>query len=168
MTGASRLATWSGGEVNFVPHPVTSSAAEAHLTAPYAAPIAPNLWLPFETYNPQWAKERFAELSYDAPSQTVPAVIVSEGAPVVGERFTVGLSDATHSAGFTKRTAWRWERGSDATGWRPAYGVCGRSYHYVPYANDVGLHLRAYVYYTDPAGIRVKAMTPASAPVTAK
>ncbi len=156
--------------VNFIPYPAASSASEAHLVAPYAVPIAPDLWLPFDTNNPQWAEERFAGLSHQEPD-AVPAVIVSAGAPVVGDPFTVRLSDATGSAGFTKRTPrWFWERGSDATGWHWTFESCRPrpSYQYVPSAADVGLRLRAFVHYTDHAGNRVKAMTPASAPVVAR
>ncbi len=157
---------WRG--VNFIPHPAVAGAAEAHLVAPYAAPAGPNLWLPFETNkSPEWVEERFAEFSHAEQQRVdaVPAVMVSEGAPVVGERFTVGLSDATRSAGFTQRAQWQWQRGSDAAGWGRAFGVCGSAYQYTPSAGDVGLRLRAYTYDTDPAGNRVKAITPASEPV---
>ena len=157
--------------VNFIPYPAAASAAEAHLFAPYAAPAGPNLWLPFETNKPrEWVEERFAVFSYAEQREidAVPAVIVSAGAPVVSERFTVRLSDATRSVGFTKRTQWRWQRGSDATGWGWAFGGCGSSYQYVPSASDVGLHLRAFTYYTDPDGHRVKAITSASDPVVGR
>ncbi len=154
--------------VNFIPYPATSSAAEAHLVAPYAVPVAPDLWLPFDTNNPRWAEEYFAGLSHDEVD-TVPAVIVSVGAPVVGEPFTVRLSDATRSAGFTKRTLrWFWERGNDAMGWRWVSPVYGPSYQYVPSPTDVGLRLRANVHYTDHAGKWVRAMTPASTPVVSR
>ena len=98
----------------------------------------------------------------------VPAVIVTAGAPVVGERFTVRLSNATQRAGFTQRTIWRWERGSDAAGWRGASGTRDASYQYIPSADDVGLRLRAYTWYTDLDGNRIKAVTPASDPVVGR
>ncbi len=156
--------------VNFIPYPAATSAAEAHRIAPYAVPVGPNLRLPFDTNNPQWAEESFATFSHIERWRidTVPAVIVSTGTPVVGERFTVRLSDATRRAGFIQRAQWQWERGSDAEGWRLAIDGCGASYQYVPSADEVGLRLRAYTYYTDAEGNRIKAITPASAPVAAK
>ncbi len=148
--------------VNFLPHPAAASADEAHRIALYAIPVGPNLWLPFDTDNPKWAQERFAELAVARQPQIgiVPAVIISKGAPTVGEEFNVRLSDATRNTGFSHRSWWGWERGSDATGWRWIFKFCGPSYQHVPTEDDVGLRLRAYVYYTDPEGNRVKAVTP--------
>ncbi len=72
--------------------------------------------------------------------------------------FPVTLSPAVHRAGFTDRSAWQWERGRDAEGWTNVSGS-GYTYVYTPTTADEGYQLRAYVYYTDSRGNRIKAMT---------
>ncbi len=99
-------------------------------------------------------EDRAARLSYQ------------QDIPIVGKPFYAVLSPAVHRAGFTDRSAWQWERGSDAEGWTnvsgPPFGHAGM---YTPTAADVGQRLRAYVHYTDSRGNRVKAMTVSSLPV---
>ena len=98
------------------------------------------------------------------------ARFIRQDIPIAGKPFYVALSPAVHHAGFTDRSAWRWERGSDAEGWTNVSGSGSGSarspaYVYTPTAADVGRQLRAYVYYTDSRGNRVKAMTVSSLPV---
>ena len=158
--------------VNFVVYPAAGSEAEALLLAPYAVRIGSNLWIPFDTDKSiDWVEERFAEFSHDGQRwmlNAVPAVIVSEGAPAVGEPFTVALSDATRKAGFTQGGRWRWQRGSDSAGWKQAFGIACPGYRYIPSADDIGMSLRAHITYIDAAGNRVRSVTPASAPVVAR
>ena len=158
--------------VNFIPYPPTASEAEALVLAPYAVRVGSNLWMPFDTNKPiDWVEERFTEFSYDAQRwvmNATPAAIVSEGAPAVGEPFTVALSEATREAGFTERGWWEWQRGSDADGWDWAFSSACLGYQYIPSTDDVGLSIRAHTYYTDSAGNRVRAITPASEPVVAR
>ena len=158
--------------VNFIPHPAATSETEALFFAPYAVPFGSNLWLPFYTDEPiEWVEERFTKFSHDARRwmlNTVPAVILSEGVPEVGEPFTVALSEATRKAGFTQRGRWQWQRGSDAEGWIQAFGIVCPGYQYIPTTDDIGLRLRAHVTYTDAAGNKVRAITPASEPVAAR
>lgn len=158
--------------VNFVVYPAAMSEAEALFFAPYAVRVDSNLWMPFDTDKPiDWVEERFADFSHDARRwmmNAVPAVIVSDGAPTVGEPFTVALSEATRKAGFTQGGRWRWQRGSDAVGWKHARGIVCPGYRYIPTAEDIGLRLRAHVTYTDAAGKKVRAITPASEPVGAR
>ena len=158
--------------VNFIPYPPAASEADALLRARYAVRVGANLWMPFDTNKSiDWVEERFAEFSYDERRWMVnatPAAIVSEGAPVVGEPFTVALSEATREAGFTERGWWEWQRGSDAVGWGGAFSSACLGYQYIPSSGDVGLSIRAHTYYTDPAGNRVRTITPASEPVVAK
>ena len=158
--------------VNFIPYPPTASEAEALVLAPYAVRVGSNLWMPFDTNKPiDWVEERFTEFSYDAQRwvmNATPAAIVSEGAPAVGEPFTVALSEATREAGFTERGWWEWQRGSDADGWDWAFSSACLGYQYIPSTDDVGLSIRAHTYYTDSEGNRVRAITPASEPVVAR
>ena len=158
--------------VNFIPYPPTASEAEALVLAPYAVRVESNLWMPFDTNKSvDWVAERFAEFSYDAQRwalNAMPAAIVSAGAPAVGEPFTVALSEATREAGFTERGWWEWQRGSDADGWDWAFSSACLGYQYIPSTDDVGLSIRAHTYYTDSAGNRVRAITPASEPVVAR
>ena len=80
--------------------------------------------------------------------------------PIVGKPFWARLSPAVRHAGFTDRGPWQWERGSDAEGWTNVTDPSASpTYEYTPTAMDVGHQLRAYVYYTDSHGNRVKAMT---------
>ena len=158
--------------VNFIPYPPAASEAEALLRARYAVRVGPNLWMPFDTNKSiEWVAERFAEFSYDERRwmmNATPAAIVSEGAPVVGEPFTVALSEATRKAGFTERGWWEWQRGSDAEGWGGAFSSACLGYQYIPSSDDIGISIRAHTYYTDPAGNRVRTITPASEPVVAR
>ena len=158
--------------VNFIPYPPAASEAEALLRARYAVRVGANLWMPFDTNKSiDWVEERFAEFSYDEQRwvmNAVPAAIVSVGAPVVGEPFTVALSEATRKAGFTERGWWEWQRGSDAEGWGGAFSSACLGYQYIPSSDDVGLSIRAHVTYTDASGKKVRAITPASEPVVAK
>ena len=87
--------------------------------------------------------------------------------PIVGKPFGVRLSPVVHRAGFTDRSRWQWERGSDAEGWTNVSGSDrpGPTYVYTPTTADEGYQLRAYVDYTDSRGNRVKAMTVLSLPV---
>ena len=87
--------------------------------------------------------------------------------PIVGKPFGVGLSPVVRRAGFTDRSRWQWERGSDAEGWTNVSGSDPPSPTsvYTPAIADEGYQLRAWVYYTDSRGNRVKAMTVPSLPV---
>ena len=87
--------------------------------------------------------------------------------PIVGKPFGVGLSPVVRRAGFTDRSRWQWERGSDAEGWTNVSGSGPPSPTsvYTPAIADEGYQLRAWVYYTDSRGNRVKAMTVPSLPV---
>ena len=84
--------------------------------------------------------------------------------PIVGKPLYVALSPATHRAGFTDRSRWQWEHGSDAEGWTNV-STPSPTYAYTPTTADEGYQLRAYVYYTDSHGNRVKATTVPSLPV---
>ncbi len=80
--------------------------------------------------------------------------------PIVGRPFAASLPLAVRRAGFTDRSRWQWERGSDAGGWAKIPGTTqSRTYEYTPTAADAGYRLRAYTHYTDGRGNRVKAMT---------
>ena len=95
------------------------------------------------------------------------AQFIRQDIPIAGKPFYVALPPAVHRAGFTDRSPWQWERGSDAEGWtnlRPG-SAHGLAYMYTPTTADVGRQLRAYAYYTDSRGNRVKAMTVPSLPV---
>ena len=86
--------------------------------------------------------------------------------PRVGEAFYSSLSLGIRSRGFTDRSPWRWEKGSDADGWTALPGSTGpTTYRYIPTAADVGHRLRAHVYYTDSDGSRRMAVTEPSEPV---
>ena len=87
--------------------------------------------------------------------------------PIVGKPFGVGLSPVVRLAGFTDRSRWQWERGSDAEGWTNVSGSDppSRTFVYTPTIADEGYQLRAWVDYTDSRGNRVKAMTVPSLPV---
>ncbi len=85
----------------------------------------------------------------------------------MGRPFAVTLSPAVHRAGFTDRSPWQWERGSDAEGWTNVSGSAPSSLTdvYTPITADEGYQLRASADYTDSRGNRVKAMTWSSIPV---
>ena len=104
-------------------------------------------------YDPNQGENRAAQFKWDIP--------------IVGKRFATKLSPAVRRAGFTDRSAWQWERGSDAEGWTNVSGSDhpGRPHVYTPTTVDVGRQLRAFVHYTDSQGNRVKAMTLPSLPV---
>ena len=86
--------------------------------------------------------------------------------PIVGKPFAAALSPAVRCAGFTDRSRWQWQRGSDVEGWTNVSGSPpSPTYAYTPTTADEGWQLRAYVYYTDSRGNRVKAMTLPSRPV---
>ena len=95
------------------------------------------------------------------------AQFIRQDIPIAGKPLYVALSPAVHRAGFTDRSAWQWERGSDAEGWTNVSGSDrpGPTYVYTPTTADEGYQLRAYVDYTDSRGNRVKAMTVPSLPV---
>ena len=94
------------------------------------------------------------------------AQFIRQDIPIVGTPFVVGLTSAVHHAGFTDRSRWQWERGSDAAGWTNVPGSPpSPTYVYTPTTADEGYQLRAYVYYTDSHGNRVKATTVPSPPV---
>ena len=98
----------------------------------------------------------------DRAAQFIPHAI-----PAVGKPFYVALSPAAYRAGFTDRSPWQWERGSDAEGWSNVFGSAplDPADAYTPTTADVGRQLRAFVHYTDSRGNRVKAMTVHSLPV---
>ncbi len=153
--------------------PAAPGEAEALGVAPYAVRVGSGLWMPFDA-DRRWVRENFAAFSDReavngrlASPVTVAAVIVGDGSAAVDEEFVVRLSDATRKAGVTDRGTWRFERGDDEAGWSriPNGGLCGESFRYIVSAADVGRRLRAHVFFTDAAGNRVKAVTPASAPV---
>ena len=85
--------------------------------------------------------------------------------PRVGEAFYSSLSLGIRIRGFTDRSPWQWEKGSDADGWTAIPGSAGPTYRYIPTAADVGHRLRAHVYYTDSDGTRGMAVTEPSEPV---
>ena len=95
------------------------------------------------------------------------AQFIGQDIPIAGKPFYVALSPAAHRAGFKDRSAWQWERGGDAEGWTNVSGSDrpGPTRVYTPTTADEGYQLRAYVYYTDSRGNRVKAMTVPSLPV---
>ena len=85
--------------------------------------------------------------------------------PRVGEAFHSSLSLGIRIRGFTDRSPWQWEKGSDADGWTAIPGSVRPTYRYIPTAADVGHRLRAHVYYTDSDGTRRMAVTEPSEPV---
>ena len=93
-----------------------------------------------------------------------PAQFIRPDIPIVGKPLYVALSPATHRAGSTDRSRWQWEHGSDAEGWTNV-SAPSPTYAYTPTTADEGYQLRAYVYYTDSHGNRVKATTAPSLPV---
>ena len=95
------------------------------------------------------------------------AQFIGQDIPIVGKPLYVALSPAVHRAGFTDESTWQWERGSDAEGYTNVSGSDhpGRTHMYTPTTSDEGQQLRAYVYYPDSRGYRVKAMTAPSLPV---
>ena len=92
------------------------------------------------------------------------AQFIWQDIPIVGKPLYVALSPATHRAGFTDPSPWQWEHGSDAEGWTNV-SAPNPTYAYTPTTADEGYQLRAYVYYTDSRGNRVKATTAPSLPV---
>lgn len=165
--------------VNFYAFPPVSNAAEAIEGAEYVVQIGPNVWMPFSAAERSWVSDRFPAFSDidSVTSPTVPAVFIGDSTPVVGEVFTSRLSDETWEAGFTDRGLWAWERSSGAAGsswelrwswvlpWTWTTYCAVETYQYTPAPEDVGHRLRAFVYFTDAEGHRVKAVTPASDPV---
>ena len=97
------------------------------------------------------------------------AQFIGQDIPSVGKPFYVALSPAVHRAGITDESPWQWERGNDDEGWTNVSGSprspTGVYTVYTPTNSDEGYQLRAYVYYTDSRGNRVKAMTAPSLPV---
>ena len=94
------------------------------------------------------------------------ARFIGQDIPIVGQPCAVRLTPAVHHAGFTDRSAWQWERGSDAAGWTKVPGSPPSPTDvYTPTTGDEGYQLRASVDYTDRRGNRVKAMTVPSLPV---
>ncbi len=93
------------------------------------------------------------------------AYFVSSLVPRVGEAFYSSLSLGIRIRGFTDRSPWQWEKGSDADGWTAIPGSVRPTYRYIPTAADVGHRLRAHVYYTDSDGTRRMAVTEPSEPV---
>ena len=94
------------------------------------------------------------------------AQFLRQDIPIADKPFYVALSPAVRRAGLTDRSAWQWERGSDAEGWiKASDSPTSPTYAYTPTTADVGRQLRAFVHYTDSRGNRVKAMTVPSLPV---
>ena len=91
-----------------------------------------------------------------------PAMFYSSNAPVVGKSFGA-FFNKSHGRRLPGEP-WRWEKGGDANGWT-SLPVQPPTYAYTPTVADVGHRLRAWVYYADHLGNRVKAMTKPSEPV---
>ena len=91
-----------------------------------------------------------------------PAMFHSSNAPVEGEPFAAYIN-RSHGRRLPGEP-WRWEKGGDADGWT-SLPVQPPTYAYTPTVADVGHRLRAWVYYADSLGNRVKAMTKPSEPV---
>ena len=78
--------------VNFRLHPPASSEAEALARANYALSVGPRLWMPFESFDHQWANDRFAGRDLRAVnrfSQSDPAGnrLFIDGIHYVGDQF---------------------------------------------------------------------------------
>ena len=93
-----------------------------------------------------------------------PAMFQNSDRPIEGKLFAAGLTRP--HADRVLGQPWRWEKGSDATGWT-SLPVQRPTYTYTPTAADVGQRLRASVYYADRLGNRVKAIAGPSEPVQA-
>ena len=93
-----------------------------------------------------------------------PAMFRSSVAPVAGRSVAADFS-GSHGR-LLPGEPWRWQKGGDADGWANL-PVQRLSYQYTPTAADVGYRLRAWVYYVDGLGNRVKAITEPSEPVQA-
>ncbi len=91
-----------------------------------------------------------------------PAMFHSSDAPVEDEPFAA-FFNKSHGRRLPGEP-WRWEKGGDANGWT-SLPVQPPTYAYTPTVADVGHRLRAWVYYADSLGNRVKAMTKPSEPV---
>ena len=91
-----------------------------------------------------------------------PAMFHSSEAPVVDKSFAAFIN-RSHGR-WLPGESWRWEKGSDADGWT-SLPVQRPTYVYTPTVADVGHRLRAWVYYADQGGNRVRAMTKPSEPV---
>ena len=91
-----------------------------------------------------------------------PAMFHSSDAPVEDEPFAA-FFNKSHGRRLPGEP-WRWEKGGDANGWT-RLPVQPPTYMYTPTVADVGHRLRAWVYYADSLGNRVKAMTRPSEPV---
>ena len=91
-----------------------------------------------------------------------PAMYYSSDAPMEGKSF-VAFLNMSHGQRLSGEP-WRWEKDGDADGWT-SLPVQRSDYGYTPTVADVGHRLRAWVYYADHLGNRVKAMTKPSEPV---
>ena len=119
--------------------------------------LSRDLWLDLVAEMADGELYRLREVSLAATFHT-------SGAPVVDESFSVFLNKS-HGRRLPGHP-WRWEKGSDADGWT-SLPVQRPTYMYTPAAADVGHRLRAWVYYADGLGNRVKAITEPSEPVQA-
>ena len=91
-----------------------------------------------------------------------PAMFHSSEAPVVDKSFAAFINKS-HGR-WLPGESWRWEKSSEADGWT-SLPVQRPTHVYTPTVADVGHRLRAWVYYADQGGNRVRAMTKPSEPV---
>ena len=86
--------------------------------------------------------------------------------PMVGVPVFVSLAPEI-KADYISREPWQWERSTDTESWANASGSDrpGPTYEYTPTAVDIGYRLRAFTYYVDGGGNRLKAITEPAKPV---
>ncbi len=148
-TAVRRPVTWNGGvptSLPIRPPPARPKPTSSHPTPLSPAQVYGCRLRPASPLRGLKSALRFFPMRRSSGHGQYPPLSSAQNLQWLASISPSGLSDATRSAGFTHRSLWQWQRGSDATGWSSATNLCGRSYQYVPHAAEVGLRLRAYIY----------------------
>ena len=74
--------------VNFTIYPPQPSADDALARASYAVQVGPDLWMPFDTHDHQWAYTRFAQHGLQTRSIDLNA-LVGDRQPIIRSRYNV-------------------------------------------------------------------------------
>ena len=74
--------------VNITVHPSQSSADDALAQASYAVQVGPDLWMPFDTHDHQWAHANFAQRGLQTRRIDLNA-LVGDRQPIIRSRYDV-------------------------------------------------------------------------------